>query len=61
MNTERLIIPHTGVKDREFVLYPLAEIAPHLVLPGGEKISDLKAACPHNEITNVGYAENANE
>jgi 2-amino-4-hydroxy-6-hydroxymethyldihydropteridine diphosphokinase len=57
MNTERLIIPHKGVKDREFVLYPLAEIAPYMILPGGEKILNLKAACPHNDIINLGYAE----
>lgn len=61
MNTKRLIIPHKGIKDREFVLYPLAEIAPHLILPGGEKISALKEDCPHNGIVNVGNAENANE
>ena len=30
---ERLTVPHYGMKVREFVLYPLAEIAPELVLP----------------------------
>ena len=35
MNTERLIVPHYGLKLREFVLLPLAEIAPNLNLQIG--------------------------
>ncbi|SPZ17669.1 2-amino-4-hydroxy-6-hydroxymethyldihydropteridinepyrophosphokinase [Providencia rettgeri] len=27
INTERLIVPHYGLKEREFMLYPLSEIA----------------------------------
>lgn len=33
INTERLIVPHYGMKTREFVLLPLAEIAGDLILP----------------------------
>ena len=33
INTERLIVPHYGMKTREFVLLPLAEIAADLMLP----------------------------
>jgi 2-amino-4-hydroxy-6-hydroxymethyldihydropteridine diphosphokinase len=33
INTERLIVPHYGMKEREFVLLPLAEIAADLILP----------------------------
>jgi 2-amino-4-hydroxy-6-hydroxymethyldihydropteridine diphosphokinase len=33
INSERLIVPHYGMKKREFVLLPLAEIAGDLILP----------------------------
>ena len=33
MSTEDLVIPHPDMKNREFVLKPLAEIAPHLIHP----------------------------
>jgi 2-amino-4-hydroxy-6-hydroxymethyldihydropteridine diphosphokinase len=33
INNDRLIVPHYGMKVREFVLLPLAEIAPNLVIP----------------------------
>ena len=33
INSERLIVPHYGMKEREFVLLPLAEICADLILP----------------------------
>jgi 2-amino-4-hydroxy-6-hydroxymethyldihydropteridine diphosphokinase len=33
INSDRLIVPHYGMKEREFVLLPLAEIAADLILP----------------------------
>lgn len=44
IQTPDLIIPHPEMKNREFVLYPLAEIAPDLVLPSGESVNHLIAA-----------------
>lgn len=41
INTERLTVPHYGLKQREFVLYPLAEIAAELQLPDGTVLSSL--------------------
>ena len=49
INTERLTIPHYGLKSREFVLLPLAEIAPNLVLPDCDSIQELA-----NQIDNNG-------
>ncbi len=36
ISTGRLVVPHPELKNRAFVLVPLAEIAPSLVLPGGD-------------------------
>ncbi|MDR9828434.1 2-amino-4-hydroxy-6-hydroxymethyldihydropteridine diphosphokinase [Vibrio sp. FNV 38] len=41
VDSERLTIPHYGMKVREFVLYPLAEIAPNLTLPDGTELKNL--------------------
>ncbi len=45
-----LIVPHPGLAERAFVLYPLFEIAPQLVVPGKGNIADLLAQCPMNEL-----------
>lgn len=36
-NSSRLVLPHPRACERRFVLEPLAEIAPNLVLPGQKK------------------------
>jgi 2-amino-4-hydroxy-6-hydroxymethyldihydropteridine diphosphokinase len=50
INNEHLTVPHSGMKQREFVLYPLFEIAPDLILPCGVKLADLIMACPINGL-----------
>lgn len=44
-----LILPHPGIAERNFVLFPLGEIAPHLVIPGLGRVSRLpvNASEPH--------------
>ena len=37
-----LTVPHPGVSTRSFVLYPLADIAPTIKIPGNGKVLDLK-------------------
>lgn len=48
---ERLTVPHYGMKEREFVLLPLAELAPDLVLPCGTPLAELVARCPRNGLS----------
>ncbi|KFK92507.1 MULTISPECIES: 2-amino-4-hydroxy-6-hydroxymethyldihydropteridine diphosphokinase [unclassified Serratia (in: enterobacteria)] len=48
IDTDRLTVPHYGLKEREFMLYPLAEIAPDLVFPDGETLADCLKRVPEN-------------
>jgi 2-amino-4-hydroxy-6-hydroxymethyldihydropteridine diphosphokinase len=43
IDTARLTLPHPGIVQRNFVLYPLREIAPELTVPGCGRV-DLLAA-----------------
>ena len=45
IDTENLIIPHVGIAERSFVLWPLAELDPELQIPGLENLSILKERC----------------
>jgi 2-amino-4-hydroxy-6-hydroxymethyldihydropteridine diphosphokinase len=47
---ERLTVPHYGLELREFVLLPLAEISPKLVLPNGKHISTLSQIIDSNGL-----------
>lgn len=51
IRTDRLIVPHYDMKNREFMLYPLADIAPDLVFPDGESLKDLLTRVPTNGLT----------
>ena len=46
----QLILPHPRMHQRAFVLAPLAEIAPQLVIPGLGAVSDLLAQCADQRI-----------
>ena len=50
IDSERLTVPHYGMKEREFVLYPLAEIAPSLQLPDGTELSELLRVVDKNGL-----------
>ncbi len=53
MDDAALTIPHPGIAQRAFVLYPLQQIAPGLELPGMGDLSSLIALCPQGEVTLV--------
>jgi 2-amino-4-hydroxy-6-hydroxymethyldihydropteridine diphosphokinase len=46
LETPRLSVPHPGLAAREFVLYPLYDIEPRLVLPDGRRLKDVLDDCP---------------
>lgn len=48
--TDTLRLPHPGIAERDFVLYPLAHIAPDLDVPGLGRVSVLRARVPDRGI-----------
>lgn len=44
LDSPELTLPHPGIGERAFVLRPLAELAPDLVIPGLGPLADLLAA-----------------
>ena len=50
-NSPELILPHSRAHLRRFVLQPLSEIAPDLILPGQKKtVSELLAGLPSDAL-----------
>ncbi|WP_339805819.1 2-amino-4-hydroxy-6-hydroxymethyldihydropteridine diphosphokinase [uncultured Marinobacter sp.] len=50
ITSDRLTVPHPGIAVRDFVLRPLLDIEPDLVLPNGLSASGLLATCPDNNL-----------
>ncbi|TBL95879.1 2-amino-4-hydroxy-6-hydroxymethyldihydropteridine diphosphokinase [Hafnia alvei] len=51
INTERLTVPHYDMKNRQFMLYPLAEIAHELYFPTGESLQSVIAQLGAEPLT----------
>lgn len=45
LHTKTLVLPHPGMHERAFVLYPLLEIEPQLMIPGHGLASKLVENC----------------
>ncbi|MDG2944284.1 2-amino-4-hydroxy-6-hydroxymethyldihydropteridine diphosphokinase [Bisgaard Taxon 10/6] len=50
MQSERLTIPHYDMQNREFVIVPLAEIAPERILPDGKTVAELMRNFAHHQM-----------
>jgi len=48
--TDSLSLPHPGIAERDFVLYPLADVAPDLDVPGLGRVADLRARVANRGI-----------
>jgi len=46
IETPDLVVPHPGIRLREFVLYPMYELDPMLVIPGLGELVRLVRRCP---------------
>ena len=53
MNSERLTLPHPRMLERAFVLVPLAEIAPDLMLPQGMSVAEALGLLRYRRQGNV--------
>lgn len=45
INNDRLTVPHPYLQERNFVLFPLAEIAPNLSIPAGKTLPEYLKSC----------------
>ncbi|WP_136681619.1 2-amino-4-hydroxy-6-hydroxymethyldihydropteridine diphosphokinase [Neptunomonas sp. XY-337] len=53
IDTERLQVPHPFATQRNFVLWPMAEINSELIFPPQRPISDLLVACPVGTLEKI--------
>jgi 7,8-dihydro-6-hydroxymethylpterin-pyrophosphokinase len=50
---ERLTLPHPRLEERRFVLEPLAELAPDLVLPSGRTVAEALALVADQTVARI--------
>lgn len=53
INHPRLVVPHYGMRQREFVLHPLCEMQPDLIFTDGVSLQQLIEQVPANGIEKV--------
>ncbi len=56
VDSESLTIPHPGLHRREFVLYPLQELAGDLYIPGRGSLHTLINRCPRGHLRRLEVA-----
>lgn len=58
IDSDDLTVPHYGMAEREFVLVPLFEIAPAMVMPDGKPIAQWVANCSIDGLRRLRTASN---
>ncbi len=53
VSTDTLSVPHPALEERSFVVYPLCEIAPDIVLPSGRPIIEVKNTLGDDDIVRM--------
>lgn len=53
INSEELTVPHPGIANRAFVLYPLQDCNPDMVIAGKGNLADLIKQCPATGIRRI--------
>ncbi|BBB27685.1 2-amino-4-hydroxy-6-hydroxymethyldihydropteridine diphosphokinase [Amphritea japonica] len=53
INSDRLTVPHPYLHERNFVLYPLAEIAPQLSIPPGKNLTNYLENCQKDSLERI--------
>ena len=53
MDTQELTLPHPGLPERAFVLYPLDDVAPALLIPGRGSVRELRDRLGKTEIARL--------
>lgn len=56
MQTSELTLPHPRMHERGFVLFPLAEIAPEIAIPGQGQMATLLPACADQGVEKLSAA-----
>ncbi len=59
ISNERLVVPHPGLRERPFVIFPLQAIAPDLTLPDGTSLAALAEKFAAEEPPRVDAGEMA--
>jgi len=49
-----LVLPHRGIVERNFVLYPLADLAPDLDVPGLGRVAELRGRLTSEGLERLG-------
>lgn len=53
IDEDGLKVPHPGIAERNFVLLPLGEVAPDLIIPGLGRLADIKVDESEPEISRI--------